>query len=355
MPAMKNDASIMQQRIRAAWRARACAVSIAVGAQIFAVGAGVCMPLCLNAAWLSVLPAAILVLPAVWLARRSLARRKEKPSRMLCVLLFVTLLAGCAFLIAALTGLAEQSILPQSRLLYSSLTTLAIAVLCVMISRSTGVCRLSFAMRILLPAGLLVFSALAIPFGQSSGPFPLLGTGLPLVGLASLGALCGVLPVIMLLLPPSELTDEQAGAAHLPGTGFFLWRIGLGALCGVLLTLALSLCNTYETMTAQNVWGERMRIVSSGKPGEGLFATMLVIGQVFALMLSAVCMLGAAEQALVRAWSALQKYRLGLLLSAAILCAVMVVFVLFGFDWALRIIPFCAVPAWLVLLMGRRV
>ena len=54
-----QDRSI-EQRTRAAYRARACAAGVACGAQIFAVGTGLTVPLALNAAYGAAVPALLL-------------------------------------------------------------------------------------------------------------------------------------------------------------------------------------------------------------------------------------------------------------------------------------------------------
>ena len=62
-----------EERIRAAYRARACAAGIACGAQIFSVGAGLLIPVCLNAAYLAALPALIPCAIVAFCAQRHLA------------------------------------------------------------------------------------------------------------------------------------------------------------------------------------------------------------------------------------------------------------------------------------------
>ena len=58
-----QDRSI-EQRTRAAYRARACAAGVACGAQIFAVGTGLTVPLALNAAYGAAVPALLLIVVA---------------------------------------------------------------------------------------------------------------------------------------------------------------------------------------------------------------------------------------------------------------------------------------------------
>ena len=55
--------TVLFARIRAAYRVRAVSAAVCVGASVFALGAGVGIPLCLNAAYL----AALAALPAAGL------------------------------------------------------------------------------------------------------------------------------------------------------------------------------------------------------------------------------------------------------------------------------------------------
>ena len=69
----------------------------------------------------------------------------------------------------------------------------------------------------------------------------------------------------------------------------------------VLTLAALSLCNPYELLRDQHVWGARMTILSSARPREGLVQALLTLAQLFALLIGAVSTLCAAAQALGRA------------------------------------------------------
>ena len=46
-----------------------------------------------------------------------------------------------------------------------------------------------------------------------------------------------------------------------------------------MMLLALSLCEPYELLSEQSVWGMRMMILSSSRPREGIIQTLLVIAQ----------------------------------------------------------------------------
>ncbi|MFR2149649.1 MAG: hypothetical protein ACLS7Z_03300 [Christensenellales bacterium] len=153
-----QDRSI-EQRTRAAYRARACAAGVACGAQIFAVGTGLTVPLALNAAYGAAVPA-LLLGGAIGLAAPK--RLSKAPGRAFCVVLAVSLLVCSALLLAAGATLAQQTLLPTGRLLTSLMLTLSFALLCAL-SSGTGVCRVAFALRWLLPAALAVFAGLSLP------------------------------------------------------------------------------------------------------------------------------------------------------------------------------------------------
>lgn len=120
-----------------------------------------------------------------------------------------------------------------------------------------------------------------------------------------LGMLCGLsscAPALILFLPPEELTKSCAPPAAVPNAGFFVGRVLAGGLVGVLMLLALSLCEPYELLSEQSIWGMRMMILSSSRPREGIIQTLLVIAQLFALLIGAVSLLCAAAQSLKTAF-----------------------------------------------------
>lgn len=344
-----------EERIRAAYRARACAAGIACGAQIFSVGAGLLIPISLNAAYLAALPALIPCAIVAFCARRRLASgrpagRQPIGKALLLLLLCLTLLFNCTVLLCAAVVFTQQTLLPQAHLTTCLMLTLGAAFLCAL-PTGTGVSRVAFALRFLLPGALILFSALSLSSDSPSGLFPLLGSGVkPL----TLGMLCGLSacsPVLMLLLPPEELTDEYAPPAAVPGAAFFIGRVLLGGLVGVLMLLALSLCETYELLSEQSVWGARMMILSSSRPREGIIQTLLVIAQLFALLIGAVSLLCAAAQSLKAAFP---RMRLSLPLCALALLASLLLSAAFGTEWLLHASPFLLIPLGIFMLLSGR-
>lgn len=352
--------TVLDARIRAAWHARAAAASLAVGAQIFATGAGVCMSISLNAAYLSVLPCLPLAALTAALARWSLARRLASTgreargllSRALLIVLAVLMLACSALLLAAVSSLAGQSLLSEARVSSAVTLTLAATVLCAL-SGGTGVSRLAYALRFLLPLGLCVLSLLSMSFDSPVGLFPLLGPGAWQLGVSALCALGACTPAALLFLPPPELEKVNSPPDSLPGAWFFVGRILLGALAGTLLLLVFSLCNTYESMETLSVWGDRMHILCSHRPREGLAQTMLVLIQLMCLFLGAVCTLCAAEHACRLAFPALRRHHTGLLLCVLALAAALYALAAFGVVFVLRAAPLYLLPLLVLLLLCR--
>lgn len=202
-------------------RARALCGGRRSGAQIFAVGTGLTVPLALNAAYGAAVPA-LLLGGAIGLAAPK--RLSKAPGRAFCVVLAVSLLVCSALLLAAGATLAQQTLLPNGRLLTSLMLTLSFALLCAL-SSGTGVCRVAFALRWLLPAALAVFAGLSLSSCSMAGLFPLLGAGVRSLGLSALLSLSACSPALMLFLPPQELETP----APVPKGGFFALRVGLAA------------------------------------------------------------------------------------------------------------------------------
>ncbi|MDO5376824.1 MAG: hypothetical protein Q4G52_00680 [Clostridia bacterium] len=343
---------VFARRVLASWRARAAAAAVAVGAQVFSLGAGVLMTVSLNAMWLAALAAVPASVLAALGARRVLAQRLSKGeigglSRALLAALCLTLAAAGIFQVAALTALSEQSLLPQAQSLFVALSGMTAAALCAL-TGGAGVARMAYAVRWALPLMLAVLTASVLSFDTPAGLFPLLGTGAKALGLSALMALSAAAPALMLTLPPPEL--DERGQAMAPGGWFFAWRAGLGALGAVLLLMAVSLCGTYETLSELKVWGMRMRVVCSGKPREGILQTGLTLLQLLSLVIGASAMLSGAEQAAVRAFSGLARRRLGLGLLFLLGCGALYALVVFGFDIALRAAPFLLVPTVVLLI-----
>ena len=93
----------IEQRVRAAYRARACAAGVACGAQIFAVGTGLLLPLALNAAYWAAVPALLLGGVIGLAAPRRLSKA---PGSAFCAVLALSLLVCGALLrdVAPLAG-----------------------------------------------------------------------------------------------------------------------------------------------------------------------------------------------------------------------------------------------------------
>ena len=282
----------IEQRVRAAYCARACAAGVACGAQIFAVGTGLLLPLALNAAYWAAVPALLLGGVIGLAAPRRLSKA---PGSAFCAVLALSLLVCGALLLAAGATLAQQTLLPNGHLLTCLMLTLGF---CLLAARpgGTGVCRVAFALRWLLPAALAVFAGLSLSSSSMAGLFPLLGAGVRSLGLSALLSLSACSPALMLFLPPQELETP----APVPKAGFFALRVVLGGLFGVLTLAALSLCNPYALLRDQHVWGARMTILSSARPREGLVQALLTLAQLFALLIGAVSTLCAAAQALAQ-------------------------------------------------------
>ena len=87
----------IEQRVRAAYRARACAAGIACGAQIFAVGTGLLLPFALNAAYWAAVPA-LLLSGVIGLAAPR--RLSKSPGSAFCAVLALSLLVCGALLLA---------------------------------------------------------------------------------------------------------------------------------------------------------------------------------------------------------------------------------------------------------------
>ena len=304
----------IEQRTRAAYRARACAAGVACGAQIFAVGTGLTVPLALNAAYGAAVPA-LLLGGAIGLAAPK--RLSKAP--------------------AAGATLAQQTLLPNGRLLTCLMLTLSFALLCAL-SSGTGVCRVAFALRWLLPAALAVFAGLSLSSCSMAGLFPLLGAGVRSLGLSALLSLSACSPALMLFLPPQELETP----APVPKGGFFALRVGLGGLLGALMLAALALCNPYEIIQGQHVWGARMLILASARPREGLVQTLLILAQLFSMLIGAVSTLCAAAQALETAFPKLRFFSLWL--CAALLLGALMATAFFGMDVLLAVSPFLLIP-----------
>ena len=116
-----------------------------------------------------------------------------------------------------------------------------------------------------------------------------------------------------------------------------------GALFGVLLLLAVSACNTYESISP--VPGMRLRIVCSGHPRGGLPQTALTTLQLLCMLLLASGMLSCSGQALGHAWPRLGAHRMALVPPALLLALAMLLLTAFGPTPVLAAAPFMTLPA----------
>ena len=331
--------TVLFARIRAAYRVRAVSAAVCVGASVFALGAGVGIPLCLNAAYL----AALAALPAAGLTAL-LARRvlvgAGRFARACHALIGLTLLALALFAFAATVSLVHQTLLPLARISFVAQVSFLFAGLCCA-TGAQGAPRMTFALRGILPVGL-------------AGLFPLLGTGARNLGLSALCMIAAAAPALLIALPPPELKDVPQRERATPGAWFFVWRVMLGAALGVGLLMVLSLCSTYEGLAAQQTWGRRMLIFCQREPHEGLGETILTLLQALSLLLCAIHGLLGAAQAWQAVWPRLGRGALGgcLLVCALLLTALVVA----GVGIARRVAPLLGVPVLLfgVLCLGRR-
>ncbi|MBP3655991.1 MAG: hypothetical protein J6K32_04760 [Clostridia bacterium] len=336
------------QRVHAAWRSRACAASFACGASVFAFGAGIAMPLSLNAVWLSALPCvplcALAAARCVVLSRRIQAGGGMRKWR--AALLAAVMLASCAFLTASLVSLAGYTLLEQARAVSCALLTVGF-LLAAAAPRMQGVSRLCFAVRFVLPAAMLLCGLAFLPQRDSPGLYPLLGPGAGPVLAGTAAMLSCAAPALMLLLP---LTSSRVSDAPTPPIMLFAGRAAAGAALGTALLLLYALPGGYEAMRARSVWGERLTFPLSGGAQQPLIRMLMLLLQLFALQLGAVSLLCAAEDALCLALPALRKHRAGLLLCAAALAALMLLLTHAGYTAALIAAPLIALPAALTLL-----
>ena len=287
-----------RDRVRAAWRVHAASVAATFGASVFALGALVALPLCLNSAWLSALAALPAAALAGCMARRLLLRRGSLP-RAWVACLALTQLAVAAFLFFAVVALARETLLPLARGSFIWLVSGGFLLLGALLG-AKGAAQLSFAQRFALPALMLALAIRTLTAGDGAGLFPLFGAGAAETGLSALGVLPAALAALGLALPPPVLAplDGEAYRRSVPGAGFFVRRLCAGAAVAVLLLLAISLCSTYEGIAGMRTWGQRMIILSYSAPREGIPGMLLTLLQVTALALAAVNALLFAVRAL---------------------------------------------------------
>lgn len=343
--------TVHDRRVLAAWRARACAAGAATGAMIFSVGAGVAVPVSLNAAALSSLPALALCGLCAWRAQRVLVRPARAPGRIaraVLALLAVTLCLCAAYIAGAQVCLAEYTLLTRARIHWIVLITLAGLFACTACG-GAAVERLCFAVRWALPALLLALGAKALQKGSPIGLFPVLGAGAAPLLVSALCMLSSAAATLCLLCGARDPARETP----VPCARFFVVRVLAGGAMGALLLLSLTLCNTYDTLLSQGMWGERMLVTCTHEPRLGVPQMALVLTQMLGLSLGAAALLCAAERAAARAMAARSGEPRGdslprlacLILTGAALLAMSAA----GFNRAAYFAPVLAVPALLLL------
>ena len=292
--------TVFEQRVRAAWRARAAAAGLSCGAMIFCAGAGIAVPVSLNAAALSALSALALSALVAIRAQRILRRPVEKTGalpRVLFAILSLTLALSCTYIAAAQVNLAERTLLTQARVGWISAVTLA-GVGFLALSGGTALSRACFSVRRVLPVLLVLLGAKALKRGKLVGLFPVLGAGAGPLALSSLCMLCAAAPVLLLLCPSDE---EDGGSALVPPARFFVLRVLVGGGVGAILLLSLVLCNTYDTLIFRTNWGERMMVTCAHEPRLGVLQMALILTQMLGLVLASASLLCGAERAAAKA------------------------------------------------------
>jgi len=347
---LPKEQTATEHRMMESWRARACAASLCVGAQIFLFGTGVVMPVSLNGTWI----AALLSLPFS-AAVTAVCRRKTKAciSRAAMLLLALTLLLNAVFAAAALVNFAEQTLLEQASALWIVVATV-LAVYLSAISGGEGAAWLCFALRWLLPVLAVVLVLASVPMKVPSGLFPVWGKGKTELGVGALCMLGASSPALMLLLPPPEIVEEEACCLPELKSGFFVRRVLAGAAAGCLLLFCACVCTTYEAISESVEWGARLRIVASDQPHEGIPQTLLVVLQMAAVFLLSVNMLCAAGQAIGCAMKKTGRSRVVPAIFCLLMLGMLLLLIDCGFDIALAIAPLLIVPAGIVLLSRKR-
>ena len=355
MPNDQANNAVHEQRVRASWRTRACAAGWCVGTQVFLAGCAVGMPLAQNGVWIASLAA----LPfAAWLTVRCRRRlcAQDKPDQLLRVgygLLAITLLGCGAFAAMSLAGFAAQTLVEQSRTIWTAATAL-LAVLGCAASGGMGAARLCFALRYVIPALVLGLSLTAVPMRVPIGLFPILGAGAGSLGLAALSMLFGAVPALMLMLPESA-QKEGAPNTAVPEQGFFLMRVLMGALVGFALLFLTNACTTYESIAENAAWGARLRMAVGNQPHEGIVEMILILAKLFAMLMLAVNMVCAAQQAWGIAMTNGRGNGLGWLVMALLMTACLALAEVYGDGPVLTIAPLLAVSAAAsALILGRR-
>ena len=343
----------MDERAWGSWRVRACTAGLCVGAQVYLSGCAIGMPLALTGAWLCTLAS---LLFAAWLCARSRRVLAGKAlSRAGYVLLALVLGLSGAFAFLSLVSFAAQTLVEQASGAWVGTAALLGVLLCAL-SGSTGISRLSFALRYALPVLVLGLSLAAMPARVPAGMFPILGTGAMETGMAAIAMLFGAAPALMLMLAPPELA-ERGGCGEdcrIPEARFFLVRVLAGGVVGAALLFLTCASATYEAIAESSEWGARLRMTAGEAPHEGSAQMLLVTAKLLAMQLLACNMVCAAEQALGLAFPVISRRRTGLGLLILLLGLSLAVSVLWGDAPALFGAPLLAVPAALLAAFGGR-
>jgi len=334
----QKNLSMRDERVHAVWRVYACSAGLCTGVQVFLVGAGAAIPLCMNAVWIAALcsPAAA-ALTAVFCHRA--VKRGKTGGRVFRAALCAAFVFNAAFAVSSLLALSEQTLLPQAQASFGAAAAVAAAFFCALSGR--GLVRLGFALRYAAAALPAVLFAVMTPHGKTTGLFPLLGAGVPglLYGGGCMAA--AAFPVLLLLDVPQELAQSD-GDMRLPEAGFFVRRAAVGAAVGVLLLFVRALGRAYGA-SAPDVWGERLLFLSVG-PREGLGQTALTLFETLCILLLAGNMLLGARQSALSALRSRISGRTALALCTAALIAVMAALIYRGPDAALFAVPCLLVP-----------
>lgn len=292
---------VYEQRVRAAWSARAAAAGLSCGAMLFCVGAGVAVNVSLNAAPLCALPALALCPLFAWRVQRVLRRPKRADTaaaRAVYALLALTLCLCAAYIAGAQVNLAEYTLLARARMNWIIAVTLIGIGTCAL-SGSTAAARMCYLLRWALPLLLFALGAKALQKGHPIGFFPVLGAGAGPLGICSLCMLCGATPALLLLAPAQK--GENDDPALVPGARFLALRVLAGGAVGAVMLFSLTVCNTYDTLMSLTFWGERMLIVCTHEPRLGIPQMALLLLQLLALWLGSVSLLCGAERAAAHA------------------------------------------------------
>ena len=344
---MRKDETVFERRALACRRMQLCGAGLCVGAQAFLLGAGLVVPLCGSGAWIASLAAvpACAVAAAVCRAMAVRGRMTRTCAAFLAAAHFLL----AAFACAALTALAERSLLPQARAMHVAVMTAAFAALCA--ACGAGVNRVCYLLRRLLPLVLILCAAASLPDKSLSGVFPLLGMGAGRIALAAAGMAAGCFaPVTLLLLPPQAI--EGRADAPVPRAGAYAAYAAAGAGCGCALIFLLCAGGTAQSLMGADTWGARLAMLAGGGAHQGIADTALLCALCVSAFLLAAQMLqgcaGAVCRALPRVRGPLALCAAGLLLFCAL-----AFFAARGMDAALYAALSAALPAWAALMINR--